>query len=248
MKTTRIISESEIIPNRASGYRLVKGEMKNQTWVSPSLNTTADGSLYFTIEDLAKWDDGLRSGKILAKEKLEEMWKPVVLNNGEKQKYGFGWVIVESKNGHKTVEHSGEWQGFTSHIARYLEDALTVVVLCNLAGSDSAYIAHKVAGFYDPSLAPPEHRAITLDVQKMESFAGKYRLDDRLTVEIKNANSKLTMEFLGQDIEMLPETDRIFFEVDSERTFEFQLDKDGNVTGMILRLPMELKFRRMKEK
>jgi hypothetical protein len=38
MTTTRIISEADIIPNRAAGYRLVKDELKNQNWVSPSLN------------------------------------------------------------------------------------------------------------------------------------------------------------------------------------------------------------------
>jgi CubicO group peptidase (beta-lactamase class C family) len=58
MQTTRIISEADIIPNRASGYRLLKGELKNQEWVAPTLNTTADGSLYFSILDLAKWECG----------------------------------------------------------------------------------------------------------------------------------------------------------------------------------------------
>src|SRR5678815_2025999 len=52
MNSTRIINEADIIPNRTAGYRLEKGELKNQEWVSPSLNTTADGSLYLTIEDM----------------------------------------------------------------------------------------------------------------------------------------------------------------------------------------------------
>src|SRR5580704_7550804 len=52
MQTTRIISEADIVPNRAAGYRLVKGELKNQEWVAPKVNTTADGSLYFSILDL----------------------------------------------------------------------------------------------------------------------------------------------------------------------------------------------------
>src|SRR5215470_15514650 len=59
MTTTRIINEADIIPNRAAGYRLVKGELKNQKWVAPTINTTADGSLYFSILDLAKWDAAL---------------------------------------------------------------------------------------------------------------------------------------------------------------------------------------------
>ena len=53
MSTARIISEADIIPNRSSGYRLENGHLKNQEWVSPTVNTTADGSLYFSILDLA---------------------------------------------------------------------------------------------------------------------------------------------------------------------------------------------------
>ena len=53
---TRIISEADIIPNRAAGYRLVKGQLKNQEWVSPTLNTTADGALYFTF---STWRNGM---------------------------------------------------------------------------------------------------------------------------------------------------------------------------------------------
>ncbi len=46
MQSTRIISEADIVPNRSAGYRMVKGELKNQEWVAPVVNTTADGSLY----------------------------------------------------------------------------------------------------------------------------------------------------------------------------------------------------------
>jgi CubicO group peptidase (beta-lactamase class C family) len=47
MSTARIMSEADIIPNRAAGYVWDKGQLKNQEWVSPSANSTADGSLYF---------------------------------------------------------------------------------------------------------------------------------------------------------------------------------------------------------
>src|SRR5205807_1551487 len=56
MDTARIITEPDIVHHRAAGYRLVKGQLKNQEYVSPSLNTTADGSLYLTVHDLVKWD------------------------------------------------------------------------------------------------------------------------------------------------------------------------------------------------
>ena len=46
--TARVISEADIVPGRAAGYRLLEGALANQEWVSPSLNTTADGALYFS--------------------------------------------------------------------------------------------------------------------------------------------------------------------------------------------------------
>src|ERR1700684_4502149 len=82
MQTTRIISEADIIPNRAAGYRLVKGELKNQEWVAPKVNTTADDNLYFSILDLAKWDAALNAEKLLKRSSLDQMWTPAKLKDG----------------------------------------------------------------------------------------------------------------------------------------------------------------------
>jgi CubicO group peptidase (beta-lactamase class C family) len=156
MSTTRIISEEDIVPNRAAGYRLVKGEIKNQEWVSPTLNTTADGSLYFTVLDLAKWDAALYTEKLIKRSSLEQMWTPVKLNNGKTHPYGFGWRLREM-NGHKLIEHGGSWQGFTTAISRYVDDKLTVVALCNLDSQHARPedIVHGVAEIYIPALTPP---------------------------------------------------------------------------------------------
>jgi hypothetical protein len=155
MTTTRIISEADIIPNRAAGYRLVKGELKNQEYVSPSLNTTADGSLYFTVLDLAKWDAALYTEKLIKRSSLQQMWTRVKLNNGKTEDYGFGWSVGEIR-GHKFVDHGGAWQGFTTHISRYMDDKLTVVALTNLDSSHSKAeeIAQEVAGTYIADLKP----------------------------------------------------------------------------------------------
>jgi len=157
MTTTRIISEADIIPNRSAGYHLVKGEVKNQEWVAPTLNTTADGSLYFSILDLAKWDAALYTEKLLKRSSLEQMWTPVKLNNAHPSPdhYGFGWFIDEVA-GHRIVEHEGAWQGFNTNISRYVDDQLTVVVLANIAGCHPDEIAHHVAGLYLPALMPVE--------------------------------------------------------------------------------------------
>ena len=163
MTTTRVISEADIIPNRSAGYRLVRRELKNQEWVSPAFNTTADGALYFTVLDLAKWDAALYTERLLKKSSFDQMWTVFTLNDGKpnRDKYGYAWFI-DQINGHRVIEHGGAWQGFTTYIARYVDDKLTVVVLANL---DSAHcstekIAHTVAGLYEPSLAVPELKPI----------------------------------------------------------------------------------------
>jgi CubicO group peptidase (beta-lactamase class C family) len=153
MTTARIISEADIVPNRAAGYTLVKGEWKNQRWVSPTLNTTADGALYLTVYDMAKWDAALYTERLLPKASLEQMWTPVKLNDGKTQSYGFGWAFGEVR-GHHIIEHGGAWQGFKSHIARYVDDKLTVIVFANLAQANPTKIAHGVAAIYNAELAP----------------------------------------------------------------------------------------------
>lgn len=149
MSTTRIISEADIVPNRSAGYRLVKGKLKNQEWVSPTLNTTADGSLYFSILDLAKWDAALYTEKLLKRASLEQMWTVAKLSNGQPNigHYGFGWSI-ETKNGHHVVQHQGAWQGFKTEISRYVDDKLTVVVLVNLDDARLLTLVDKVAEMY----------------------------------------------------------------------------------------------------
>jgi len=151
MSTARIISEADIVPNRAAGYRLVNGQLKNQSWVSPSLNTTADGALYLTVYDMAKWDAALYTDKLLKRTTLEQMWTPVKLNNGKTHPYGFGWMLGEVR-GHRIVEHSGSWQGFKAQITRYVDDKLTVIVFVNQIRANQTKLAHGVAAIVDPEL------------------------------------------------------------------------------------------------
>ena len=155
MEHTRVISDQDIIPNRAAGYYFNdKNDLKNQEWVSPTFNRTADGTLYFTVEDLAKWDEALESGKLLSQASYLQMWTPFKLNNGKTSPYGFGWFIDNLDSGHRVLWHNGGWQGFSAYIARYPEDRLTVVALCNLRDAKTGFIADRIAGFYIPEPTP----------------------------------------------------------------------------------------------
>ena len=95
------------MPNRADGYRLVGDTVKHQEWVSPALNTTADGSLYLTVRDLARWAAALdhRHGA----ERAATWPKPgrrCGSNDGGTYPYGFGWML-DPVRGHARVGHTG---------------------------------------------------------------------------------------------------------------------------------------------
>jgi CubicO group peptidase (beta-lactamase class C family) len=175
MTTARVISEADIVPNRAAGYRVADGELKNQDWVSPSLNTTADGALYLTALDMAEWETALAKNELLRPESLRLMWTPVMLNDGSTADYGFGWDVTEMR-GHRVVQHGGRWQGFRTHIARYVDSGLTVVVLTNLSQANPARIAVGIAGLYEPELAPVKRTAIVMANEVLESYVASTSL------------------------------------------------------------------------
>jgi CubicO group peptidase (beta-lactamase class C family) len=149
---TRIISESDIVPHRAAGYEWKNGALHNQEWVAPKLNTTADGSLYLTARDLAKWDQALYGDKILDARLRKASWTHPKLNDGKDSDYGYGWQL-DQRNGHTLIAHSGAWQGFNSQLSRFVDDKLTVIVLANGTNANPGKFADMVAGHFIPALA-----------------------------------------------------------------------------------------------
>jgi CubicO group peptidase (beta-lactamase class C family) len=154
MRTARIISESAIVPHRADGYRLVNGRLEHQEWVAPMLNTTADGSLYLTVLDLARWAVSLNHRRYPGAEGLRQSWTPVRLNGGGSYPYGFGWSL-DQQRGYPRIGHTGSWQGFKASIQRYPEQDLTVIALANLTEARPEPITLAVAGILAPVLRPP---------------------------------------------------------------------------------------------
>jgi CubicO group peptidase (beta-lactamase class C family) len=224
---TRVISESDIIPNRASGYQLVNHQWKNQDWVSPTLNTTADGSLYFTTLDLAKWDAALYTTKLLKPSSLDQMWTVQKLQSGPSQgqpnkgRYGFGWFI-DNMNGHRLIEHGGAWQGFTDSICRYVDDKLTVIVLTNLDSdhSNPDKIAHEVAGFYMPGLKPPPPPKAIRDTEP------------QVSAELRQVVAQLTAGKL--DLAMLTAEQQKKFDADTQHAIQGFLEDQGTLEKLEL--------------
>jgi CubicO group peptidase (beta-lactamase class C family) len=144
MNATRINDPLAILPNRAGGY--ANGEQEG--WRKPPYiglrHHFANGGLVSTVSDLAKWDAALYGDQLLPQARLQEMWTPYVYTDGTPSEYGLGWAIGEHE-GHRVIHHGGQLPGFTSNIARIVDDEVTVVVLTNNSDAAPATIAKEVA-------------------------------------------------------------------------------------------------------
>ena len=159
MTTARVISEADVIPNRAAGYQHESGQLKNQDWVAPKLNTTADGSLYWSVRDLVAWDTAVAKRKILKAESWNGILTPVRLNSGKPYPYGMGWGL-EERGGKPLQSHGGAWQGFRTQLSRFIGDSLDIVVLTNAAEANPAAIADGIAAIMHSDLAIPSLKPI----------------------------------------------------------------------------------------
>jgi CubicO group peptidase (beta-lactamase class C family) len=189
MKTARVISEADLVPNRAAGYQLIDGAIENQEWYAPAVNTTADGALYLSLDDYVAWDRGLRAQAILTSRSWAEIYSPVRLKSGKTYPYGFGWD-VDACEGKPWYHHSGSSQGFTTYISRYLADDLTLVVLTNLIDASPARFIDGIATIINPGLAkvlpstpiPDSEPAVAERVRRLldEIAEGKLPADELL--------------------------------------------------------------------
>lgn len=158
MTHTRANDLRALIPGRAQGYEWDGKELRNGEYVSPT-QPYAAGMLVSSVADLVKWDAALASHALLDEATLEVMWESTRLNDGEEAGYGLGWE-ASKVNGHRRVSHGGGIPGFSTELARFPDDRLTVIVLTNAEGGHAGTIARKIAGEFVPELAEPVEEPI----------------------------------------------------------------------------------------
>ena len=123
----------------------------------------AAGELAMSAHDLALWDESLIAQSILKPESYKQMFTEVKLKNGKGTEYGLG-VDVRDRDGHRSIEHSGEVSGFVSDNEVLIDDGAAVAVLTNqdavgAAATFAKLAAPIVAGY---PLSAPEQQALDI--------------------------------------------------------------------------------------
>jgi CubicO group peptidase (beta-lactamase class C family) len=124
----------------------------------------AAGELAMTAHDLALWDESLIAQSVLKPESYKQMFTEVKLKDGKGTHYGLG-VEVMDRNGHRSIEHSGEVSGFVSDNEVLVDDGIAVAVLTN---QDAVGAASTIARLAAPAVlgtgssTGPEKQALDL--------------------------------------------------------------------------------------
>ena len=115
----------------AKGYATAQGDIALQ----PLNGLFAEGRLYSTVEDLYRWDQALYTDKLLPQPALRAMFTAQVpvpdgkYYGGQGWSYGYGWFIAPDKPHY--VLHGGMYPGYRTEFRRYLDDDVTIILLCN---------------------------------------------------------------------------------------------------------------------
>ena len=151
------------IANRAYGHSKKENGLV-ETDQSSTSATQGDGGVYSNLEDLSKWDDGLRDHALLSEKEFALALTPAPMPPGAKAKlaedvpkslrgkaaaYGFGWFL-NLQDSHPLMWHYGDTMGFKTAVLRYVRDNVTVILLCNRTDLDQGALALKAAGLVLP--------------------------------------------------------------------------------------------------
>ena len=134
MEDSYYCSEDAIREDRAHGYdaagpeSLVRKGYLDHTW------PYAAGSLCSTAGDLARWNRALHGGRLLSPESYDAMITPRPLLDGSPVRYAMG-IGTGTKGGRRYLAHGGGINGFTSALAWYPEQELSIAVLQNSTGA-----------------------------------------------------------------------------------------------------------------
>jgi CubicO group peptidase (beta-lactamase class C family) len=243
------IHGTELLTEEALGYSYKNNKVEKALNWDMSASYAA-GAIYSTVTDLYLWNEAVFNSKVLNTTSLKAAFTPVPqdgrkpgdnLQDTLEEGYGYGWVIYKHR-GLKVIGHSGGLHGFQSHISRYPDENLTIVVLAN-ASPPHQYVqpnslAKRIAEFYlwkemDSYEIPKT--IYSVDPKVYKAYVGQYVFSGGgiLTISIKN--NVLEGKIIGQKkLKLQPTGDHKFFVKDLNVRLHFIQSKDGEVNEIVL--------------
>ncbi|MBC7911361.1 MAG: serine hydrolase [Pyrinomonadaceae bacterium] len=197
MNKTFMDNPREVIPNRARGYELVDGRIRNAEFVDVSTRFGGGGASG-TVPDLLRFAKGVSSGKVLSKESVDLMYTPVANREGRYTAYqggswdfGMGWLLFPL-NGRFAAHHDGGQKGTSTELMRVPSENFAIALACNKEGVDyQPYISRLYELIMDEAW---EVRAYTRDASNANLYRAMQSVFDYGMLHYDRAQKPLSQD------------------------------------------------------
>ena len=175
---------------RAAGHTVTPSGYAPSKQISMTLPYAA-GSIVSTVDDLARWDAAITSGKLLKAASWQKAFTSYKTSDGKDTNYGYGWH-TRTLQGSPAINHGGGIPGFSAQVIRLPQEKVYVAVLRN---NDKDPVSSEVIASLAAAIAIgkpiPELKPVALAPEKLSEVAGKYRLDEKSVRNFVVENGKL---------------------------------------------------------
>jgi CubicO group peptidase (beta-lactamase class C family) len=237
MVNTFYAAGATFVPGRVPVHLEYEGQIiKNPHRCMGSTLGFGCGGLWSTVDDLARYNLALESGRLVTDKTLAMMCTPFTLSDGRSSRYGLGWQTQDLK-GRKMVFHGGDYLGYSALILRIPSENIFIALLTNDSRTyayNLDYPARKIAAllFDDPF---PEWQTIEMPADALERYVGTYRISDSNAREFLIEDGQaFTQRNGGTKLEVFPASDTTFFYTVTLSYIEFELDQEGVPTAMVM--------------
>jgi CubicO group peptidase (beta-lactamase class C family) len=225
----------QVIPERAAGYQPGAAGYENAAALSMSLPYAA-GALLTNADDLLRWYEALRQGRVLRAASVAQAQQPYRLANGSYTAYGYGWELG-TLQGSPVVKHVGRINGFLTYVLYLPQQQVFVSLLtnCNPAPDPerTAFLlaAQAIGQPYPQALLP-------LTVQQQQRYVGIYQADGVGQRKISwEAGQLLLMPRGGDKAPLRAYAPDRFYEPQTLTLLAITRDKQGAIIGFTATSP-----------
>jgi CubicO group peptidase (beta-lactamase class C family) len=195
----------------------------------------AAAGLWTTPTDLAKFLLEIARAR---RGESQVLSKALALDMTTLQKPGYGLGLsLDGFGKMASFGHGGSNEGFKCQMTAYLDGGRGAVIMTNgdLGLFVAGEILHAVALAYDwPSLKPVEKKVVAVDPKALASLEGRYELRPGRFLDVKLEGGTLYVIDGADKVELYPETETRFFEMDEGHILFFVKGPDGRPTHMVI--------------
>ncbi len=153
MKGTSYFEDGRVIPDMAHGYTPdeARGYREFDYGEETFFATKADGGIYTSVTDFAKWEKALRDNKVWNEASKRMAYTPHVAipegaNYGYQpyNSYGYGFFINQRPGHPRIVYHTGDNGGFTIYAGKAPDEDVVVLIFSTRDNIDRMGMAGRV--------------------------------------------------------------------------------------------------------